>query len=71
MKNRFANKLLLAVAPRFASGVIRLLHALLKTETLGAAHVGQYWDKDKPYNAVQTFLSVGGMLPRRWIHAIF
>ena len=25
----------------------------------------------KPYNAVQTFLSVGGMLPRRWIHANF
>ena len=45
MKSRFANKLMLAVAPRFASGVIRLLHALLKTETLGAAHVGQFWDK--------------------------
>lgn len=45
MKTRIADKLLLAVAPPLAAGVIRLLHALLRTEILGEEHVRKFWDK--------------------------
>ena len=43
----FADKILLAIAPRFAAGVMSLLHALMKIDVIAEEHVCQLWDKDE------------------------
>lgn len=45
MKKGFADRLLLAIAPRLASGVIRMLHLLLRTETLGEDPLRKLWER--------------------------
>ncbi|MBE0596310.1 MAG: hypothetical protein IH614_03470, partial [Desulfuromonadales bacterium] len=43
MKTRMSDRLLLALLPPLAAGVIRLLHALLRIETLGEESPQASW----------------------------
>lgn len=45
MKRKLADRLLLAVAPRLASGVIRMLSALLWVDIVGEEEVRHFWEK--------------------------
>ena len=45
MKRKMTDKLLLALAPSLGAAVIRLLHALLRTDILGEEHINKFWVK--------------------------
>ena len=43
----FGNKILLAIAPRFAAWVMSLLHALMKTDVVDEENIRQFWNKNE------------------------
>lgn len=47
MKWKFTDRLLLALAPPLAAGLIRFLYVMLKVEVLGEEHIKKYWEQQE------------------------
>ncbi len=47
MMSSLGDRILLAIAPRMAAGMMSLLHALMKIDVIDEDNIRQYWGKDE------------------------